>query len=57
MNKNELETAHLERNRVKCLAGVSSLLKKLDRDNETRNGFQAFLEHDTGLWKIVADTT
>ncbi len=57
MNKNELETAHLERNRGKCLAGVSSLLKILDRDNETRNGFQAILERDTGLWKIVALTT
>lgn len=57
MNKNGLETAHLERNRGKCLAVVSSLLKILDLDNETRNGFQAFLERDTSVWKIVADTT
>jgi hypothetical protein len=57
MNKNELETAHLERNRGKCLAGGPSLLKILDRDNETSNGFQAFLKHDIGEWKIVADTT
>ena len=51
MNKNELGPAHLERNRGKCLAGDSSLLKIQDRDNETRNGFQAFLEHVAGMWK------